>query len=200
MGEEKQSPHQVILDKNKKKPLDTQPIQAQVAPFVYRELKEFLKSIESKKNALILLLDHLQDPQNFGAICRTAEALGVDAIVLPKDRSVMVTQGVYHASAGAVETIPIVRVTNLIDAVLKLKEAGFWVAGTSLGDKTLSLDQVPSIEKLGLILGTEGDGMGPALAKHCDYLVQIPLVGKIQSLNVSVATAILIYHFNNRSN
>jgi 23S rRNA (guanosine2251-2'-O)-methyltransferase len=94
-----------------------------------------------------LALDHLQDPQNFGALCRTAEGLGVDGILLPKDRSVTVTAGVYHASVGAVETIPIIQVVNLNEALRQLKEAEFWIVGTALSEQSHDLDDTPDFDK-----------------------------------------------------
>ena len=176
------------------KPQETfEPVTAQLNPFQFTELKPFLENIGSKSKSAILALDHLQDPQNFGALARSAEGLGWDGIILPKDRSVTVTPGVYSASVGAIETLPIVQIANLADSLRKLKDAGFWVVGTSLGDKTQTLDQLPPIEKVVLVLGTELEGISPLIAKTCDFLVQIPLTGKVQSLNVSATGAILMH-------
>ncbi|MFM8314178.1 MAG: 23S rRNA (guanosine(2251)-2'-O)-methyltransferase RlmB, partial [Deltaproteobacteria bacterium] len=162
-----------------------EPLLAQLEPFRYTEWKPFLSSLEEKKSSCLLALDHLQDPQNFGALCRTAEGLGWEGVIIPKDRSVTVTSGVYNASVGAVETLPISQVTNLSEALRKLKEAGFWIVGTAIGEKSQTLDQLPSLEKVVLVLGTELEGISSLVSKTCDFLVQIPLTGKVQSLNVS---------------
>lgn len=103
------------------------------------------------------------------------------------------SSGVYHASVGAVETIPVIQIVNLADALRKLKENGFWIVGTSLGEKTQTLQQLPPLEKVVLVLGTEFEGISPLVAKTCDFLVQIPLKGKVQSLNVSATGAILMH-------
>jgi 23S rRNA (guanosine2251-2'-O)-methyltransferase len=187
----------IVVDFQPRPKIKTQetfePVTAQLNPFQFTELKPFLETIASKSKSAILALDHLQDPQNFGALARSAEGLGWDGIILPKDRSVTVTPGVYSASVGAIETLPIVQIANLADSLRKLKEAGFWVVGTSLGDKTQTLEQLPPIEKVVLVLGTELEGISPLIAKTCDFLVQIPLIGKVQSLNVSATGAILMH-------
>ncbi|MFM8312814.1 MAG: 23S rRNA (guanosine(2251)-2'-O)-methyltransferase RlmB, partial [Deltaproteobacteria bacterium] len=170
-----------------------EPVTAHVQPFQFSDWKSFLETLTQKKTSCLLALDHLQDPQNFGALCRTAEGLGWDGVVIPKDRSVTVSPGVYSASVGAVETLPIVQITNLNETLKKLKEAGFWIVGTSLGENTTTVDKLPPIEKVVLVLGTELQGISPLIAKTCDFLVQVPLKGKVQSLNVSATGAILMH-------
>jgi 23S rRNA (guanosine2251-2'-O)-methyltransferase len=176
-----------------KNPETFEPVSAQVAPFQYTEWKPFLEKLSQQTHSAVLVLDHLQGPQNLGALCRTAEGLGWDAVILPKDRSVTVSAGVYHASVGAVETVPMIQVTNLAESLRKLKDAGFWIVGTSLGEKTQTLDQLPKLEKVALVLGTEWEGISSLVKKTCDFLVQIPLPGKVQSLNVSATGAILMH-------
>src|SRR5205823_2883466 len=132
-------------------------------------------------------------PQNFGAICRTAEGLGVSGIILPKDRSVAVTPGVYSASVGAVETVPIAQVANLGEALRKLKDRGFWIIGAAVGANAKAPWEMPPFEKAVLVLGAELEGLSPVLEKNCDWLARIPLAGRIESLNVSVAGALLMY-------
>ncbi len=176
-----------------------EPITAQIQPFQFTEWKPFLEGLSQKPTSALLALDHLQDPQNFGALCRTAEGLGWDGVIIPKDRSVTVSPGVYNASVGAVETIPVIQIVNLADALRKLKDAGFWIVGTSLGDKTQTLKQLPPLEKVVLVLGTELEGLSPLVAKTCDFLVQIPLKGKVQSLNVSATGAILMHALLSKS-
>ncbi|NBX67824.1 MAG: 23S rRNA (guanosine(2251)-2'-O)-methyltransferase RlmB [Proteobacteria bacterium] len=176
-----------------------EPVIAQVQPFQFSEFKPFLETMQKKPRASLLALDHLQDPQNFGALCRTAEGLGWDGIVIPKDRSVTVSSGVYNSSVGAVETLPIIQVVNLAEGLRKLKDSGFWIVGTSLGEKTQTLEQLPPLEKVVLVLGTEFEGISPLIAKTCDFLVQIPLKGKVQSLNVSATGAILMHSLSPKS-
>lgn len=169
-----------------------EPLLAQLAPFKYTDWKPLLDELSQKSHSWILALDHLQDPQNFGALCRTAEGLGWHGVIIPKDRSVAVSSGVYSASVGAVETLPIAQITNLAEALKKLKEAGFWIVGTSLTEKSQTVDQLPSLEKVVLVLGTELEGISNLVEKNCDFLVKIPLTGKVQSLNVSATGAILM--------
>lgn len=175
-----------------------EPARALIEPFLYATLDMLIDFTAERKKAIILVLDHLQDPQNFGALCRTAEALGVAGIIIPKDRSVSVTPGVYHASVGAVETVPIVQVVNLGDALRKLKEVGYWVLGSSLGKHGKQPNEMPDFEKVVLVLGQEADGISSGIEKACDWHVEIPLSGKVQSLNVSVAGGILLYSLAER--
>lgn len=176
-----------------------EPVMAHLKPFEYTDWEKWLTSLENEGHAMILALDHLQDPQNLGALCRTAEALGVKGILLPKDRSVTVSAGTYHASVGAVETIPIIQVVNLNEALRKLKKENFWIVGTSLEESAKPLSDTPTYEKVVLVLGTEFEGLKPATVSTCDWMTQIPLSGKIQSLNVSAAGAILMFELLRRS-
>ncbi len=144
------------------------------------------------------MLDHLQDPQNFGAICRSADALGVSAIVIPKDRSVIVSSGVYHASVGAVETIPIARVTNLAQSIRKLKDHSYWIIGSAAGKNFPPPWEGPDFKRVVLLVGGELEGIHPALEKLCDWRTEIPMMGRVQSLNVSVACALLIHEIRRR--
>ncbi|MDE0332867.1 MAG: 23S rRNA (guanosine(2251)-2'-O)-methyltransferase RlmB [Nitrospinae bacterium] len=141
----------------------------------------------------ILLLDGLQDPRNFGAILRSAAALGAGGVVWPKDGAVGLTPVVAKAAAGALEVIPLARVTNLARAVSALKEAGYWaLAADAHGDKTLGVDELP--RPCCLVIGAEGRGVRPLVLKHCDARVRIPIeAGAVSSLNASVAAAILLH-------
>jgi 23S rRNA (guanosine2251-2'-O)-methyltransferase len=139
-----------------------------------------------------VILDGITDPRNFGAILRTAEAVAVGHIIIPKDRSVRITPVVLKTSAGAVNHLRIYRVTNLRRAIASLKKSGFWIAGLDANAKT-SYDTIEYPDKLGIVLGSEGRGLRPLISNECDYLVRIPMKGKISSLNVSVAAAILLY-------
>ncbi len=141
----------------------------------------------------LVILDHLQDPQNFGAIVRSAEAFGAAAVVIPKDRSVSVTAAVYTASAGAVETIPIILVSNLNDRIACLKKSGYWIIGAQITENATPPWEIPTFEKVALVVGTELEGLKPSTVANCDWLTKIPIRGKIDSLNVSAAAAVILY-------
>lgn len=175
-----------------------EPASAVLKPFEYETVDELLKKMSGRVSSVVLALDHLQDPQNFGAICRTAEGMGLQGILLPRDRSVVVSPGVYHASVGAVETIPIAQVVNLAAALARFKEEGFWVVAAGLGEKASKPKDVPDFDKLVLVLGAELSGLSSGIEKLCDWKVRIPLRGHIESLNVSVAAGILMYELTNR--
>jgi len=181
-----------------KKDNQSEPLIAHLNPFQYTDWKTWRDSLEGKNKSLVLALDHLQDPQNLGALCRTAEALGVDGILLPKDRSVSVTAGTYHASVGAVESIPVIQVSNLNEALRKLKDEEYWIVGAALGEQSKPLSETPQFDKIVLVLGPELEGLKQTTLGTCDWITQIPLQGKVQSLNVSAAGAILMYEFLRR--
>ncbi|HOP56908.1 MAG TPA: 23S rRNA (guanosine(2251)-2'-O)-methyltransferase RlmB [Bacillota bacterium] len=155
-------------------------------------IEEFLKKIDPKDNPLVLMLDGIQDPHNLGAIARSAEAGGVKGIIIPQDRSVGINATVVKASAGAIEYMDIITVTNLVNTAEKLKEAGFWIIGTA-ADATVSYTEAYVDRPVCLVIGSEGKGMHRLLREHSDLLVAIPMVGKINSLNASVGAAILIF-------
>ncbi len=169
-----------------------QGVLALVEPFSYFPFDSFLKSMEVKNSALVLVLDGVTDPQNFGSLLRTCEVAGVDGVLLRKKRSVKVTPTVYKVSTGAVEHVPIIQVSNLSYACQRLKEIGFWIVGAET-NASKNYWEIDFTNKVGLILGSEGKGISPLLKKHCDDLAQIPQVGKVTSLNVSVAGAIFIF-------
>ena len=156
----------------------------------FSQLEETVSSAPSPER--ILILDGITDPRNFGAILRTAEAVGVRHIIVPKDRSVGITPAVYKASAGAISHLRVYRVVNLRRAVFSLKTKGFWIVGLDAEAKQ-DYDAQEYPKKLGIVLGGEGRGIRPLISKECDYLVRIPMKGKISSLNVSVAGAVLLY-------
>jgi 23S rRNA (guanosine2251-2'-O)-methyltransferase len=161
---------------------------AQAAPYPYAEAAKLLEA----PDALIVALDEVQDPQNLGAIVRTAECAGVTGLVVPERRAVEVTPAVCKASAGAVEHLPIAQVRNLADFLGEAKQAGAWVYGAAAEAPAGYLE--PDYEgKVVLVLGAEGRGLRPRVAKACDALVSLPLLGQIDSLNVSAAAAVLLY-------
>lgn len=153
-------------------------------------LEELLQVRES--NDLYLILDGVQDPHNLGACLRTADAAGVKAVVVPRDRATGVTAVVQKVAAGAAETVPVITVTNLVRSIERLKESGIWVVGTT-GEATESLYNADLAGPIALVMGAEGEGMRRLTAESCDFLVKLPMLGQVESLNVSVATGICLY-------
>lgn len=162
----------------------------EVEDFKYVSEGEMLDNLPQKP--LIVILDHLEDPHNFGAVIRTCEAAGADYIVIPKDRSVSVNKTVMKTSAGAVNNVKIVMVTNLNNTIKKLKKLGVWMVGTDM-DNSTSYDEIDYNVPIGLIIGSEGFGMSRLVKQNCDFIARIPMNGKINSLNASVAAGIMIY-------
>ncbi|OGI31447.1 MAG: 23S rRNA (guanosine(2251)-2'-O)-methyltransferase RlmB [Candidatus Melainabacteria bacterium RIFOXYA12_FULL_32_12] len=169
-----------------------QGIAASVSPIAYMEFDDLLNNLKNVKNSLVIILDGVEDPHNFGSIVRTAVAAGADGIIIPKRRSTPVTSTVEKASAGTVEKIPIVQVTNIVNAIEKLKENNFWIFGAeSTGEKYYF--EADYNLNCTLVVGGEGQGISTLVKKHCDILIKIPMPGKINSLNVANATSIIIY-------
>lgn len=170
-----------------------QGVVAKVNSYSYRLFNELLQELSSSPgHDWILLLDGLTDPGNFGALLRSAEGVGIRHVVIPKDRSVGVTPTVVKASAGAVHHLKIYRVPNLRRAILTLKEKGYWIVGLDAGAKEGIYARVFP-EKLAVVLGAEGAGIRPLIRRECDFLVSIPMRGKIASLNVAVAGGVFLY-------
>jgi 23S rRNA (guanosine2251-2'-O)-methyltransferase len=155
-------------------------------------LGEDLLYTPADPSRLLLALDGVQDPHNFGACLRTAEAVGASAVLVPKDRSVGLTAVAQKAAAGAAERVPVVAVTNLVRALEKLKELGYWVTGLA-GEARETLFEVDLTGPVVLVLGAEGEGLRRLTRETCDRLVRIPMQGKAESLNVSVAAAVCLY-------
>jgi 23S rRNA (guanosine2251-2'-O)-methyltransferase len=141
----------------------------------------------------MLLLDHLQDPQNVATLLRTAEALGVDGVVMPAHRAAGVTPAVVNASAGAVEHLRIVQETNLVRAMQALQEAGLWLAGVELAPGAKLYVEADLTGPLGLVVGSEGEGMSRLVRETCDFLIYLPMAGKVNSLNAAVAGSVALY-------
>ena len=144
------------------------------------------------KPPLFLILDGVQDPHNLGACLRTADAVGVTAVIIPKDRSASLTPVVRKVASGAAETVPVVQVTNLVRAIEMLKKLGVWIMGTSM-QTAQSLYQVDLKGSVAIVLGAEGTGLRRLTEEHCDVLMQIPMMGVVESLNVSVAAGVCLY-------
>jgi 23S rRNA (guanosine2251-2'-O)-methyltransferase len=162
---------------------------ARVSEFDYVDADELLAA----DDALIVALDEVTDPQNFGAICRTAEAAGFTGVVIPERRSVHVTPAVCKASAGAVEHLPIAIVRNLTDFLNQAKRTSCWCYGVDVAENATSFTEVDYRDKTVLVFGSEGQGIRPRVAAACDALISIPMRGHVQSLNVSAAAAIVMY-------
>lgn len=175
------------FDLDKKVKGNHQGIILQVPDFEYNDLEELLE----KENPLLLILDHIEDPHNLGAIIRTCEAAGVDGIILPKDRSVSVNPTVIKVSTGAIDYMKIAQVTNLNNTIRYLKKQGFWIVGTDMdGDNYSDIDYAG---KCAIVIGNEGAGLARMVRENCDFIASIPMNGKTNSLNASVAAGIIIY-------
>ena len=164
-----------------------------VPPFEYCEIEDILEEAENKnEDPFVLILDGIEDPHNLGSIIRTAETSGVHGIIIPKRRAAAVNSNVAKTSAGAVEYMKIARVTNISDAIDKLKRAGLWICGTDINTEKYYYNQ-DLTGPIGIVIGNEGSGMSEKVRKNCDFLVKIPMKGKVTSLNASVSTGIVIY-------
>ena len=146
----------------------------------------------------VLILDHLQDPQNFGTLIRAAEAAGVSGVVIPENRSAEITPAVVNASAGAVELLPVAAVPNLSNTIKELQNAGWWIAALDSGDDAIDIQEADLPLPIALIVGSEGDGVSPLLRKNADLILSIPMVGRIESLNAATAGSIAIYEIFRR--
>ena len=159
-----------------------------IPDYKYMELNEFLNNNEE----FVVLLDHLEDPHNLGAIIRTCEAAGVKSIILPRDRQVQVNATVMKTSVGTLDNVNLVSVSNLVNAIEKLKDAGYWVVGTAL-ENSVDYRTIDYSGKIALVIGNEGAGISNLVSKKCDFLAKIPMYGETNSLNASVAAGIMIY-------
>lgn len=166
-----------------------QGVVAEVENYSYFEFEEVYQ--EDKINRFIIL-DEITDPHNLGAILRTAEAAGIDAIIVSKRQQAPLNATVAKVSSGAIEHVPVVAVSNINNFLLKIKKLGFLVVGTD-GNAPYDYHEIPKNTNIAVILGSEGSGIRPLVKTNCDILVKIPMYGKINSLNVSVAGALLMY-------
>ena len=189
----------IVVEKDKKQMDEMaqeenyQGVIAIVPPFEYVEISDILEvAKERKEHPFVIVLDGIEDPHNLGSIIRTAETAGVHGVIIPKRRAVSVNSTVNKASAGAVEHMKIARVTNISDAIEELKQAGLWVCGTAVDTNKYYYNQ-DLTGPLAIVIGNEGKGIGEKVKKNCDFLVKIPMKGKVQSLNASVSTGIVVY-------
>jgi 23S rRNA (guanosine2251-2'-O)-methyltransferase len=153
-------------------------------------IEELIQGIHDR--SLILVLDGVQDPHNLGACLRSADATGVDAVIIPKDRAVKLNPTVRKVAAGGAETVPVLEVTNISRCLQDLKSAGVWVYGTS-GEAEAVIYDFKFDSAVALVMGSEGDGLRRLTSEQCDHLIKLPMLGAVESLNVSVATGICLY-------
>ena len=187
-----------FLTKNELNKIDNgnnQGIIIDIPDFVYSDLDDLLIS----EKPFIVILDHIEDPHNFGAIIRTCESAGVDGIIIPKDRSVSINSTVMKTSAGALNNVKICKVTNLSRTIDELKNRGLWIFGTNVSN-SISYNSVDYDIPLALVIGSEGFGISKLINDKCDYIINIPMKGKVNSLNASVAAGILIYKIIEKRN
>ena len=171
-----------------------QGLAAQVSEYVYSGMDDILKDASVRTEPpLILVLDHLQDPQNLGSILRTADAGGVHGVIIPKDRAVEITPAVVRASAGASEHVRVSRVTNLVQTMKALRDEGLWFAGLEAIPEAKLHTAADLKGPLGLVVGSEGQGLGRLVRETCDFWIRLPMRGKVSSLNAGVACGIALY-------
>jgi 23S rRNA (guanosine2251-2'-O)-methyltransferase len=170
-----------------------QGVAASVSPVAFAEIEDILAAAGAKNEApFLILLDELEDPHNVGAILRTADASGVHGVLMPKRRSCPLSGTVAKASAGAVEYVPVARIGNIVQTMKDLKQQGLWFVGADMdGDKDYY--EADLTGPIAIVIGSEGQGMGRLVKENCDFLVKIPMRGKITSLNASVACSLLLY-------
>jgi 23S rRNA (guanosine2251-2'-O)-methyltransferase len=162
-------------------------------PFEYAALHDIIGGRRIGKHRLFIVLDHLTDPHNVGAIVRTAETAGADGMILPDRRSAGINATVRKSAAGAAAHLPIARVGNVTDSIRTLKKSGVWVAGADASEAAVAMTQADFDRDLAIVIGAEGEGLSQLVKRECDYLVKIPMLGEIASLNASVAAGVLIY-------
>lgn len=179
--------------------VNDQGIVAEIGEIEYLEFEEWLEEIEPDSNTAILLLDEIEDPHNFGAILRTAAAAGITAVVVPKHRQAPVNATVFKTSAGTAGRIPIIRAVNLNQAILKLKENSFWIAGLDQEADSPIWNQTFDVP-MAFVIGNEGRGMRKKTGEHCDFLLSFPMHNNVESLNASVSAALVCYEWRRQKN
>lgn len=176
-----------------------QGIVAKIDDYKTYAISEILQQIPAHKTPLLVMLDSLEDPHNLGAILRTCDCVGVDGVIIAKHRSVRLTPSVAKVSTGAIDTIKVAVVTNLVQALVELKKQGFWVVGADM-DQSIDYRKASYDMPLVLVIGSEGFGIRPLVKKNCDYCIRIPMEGCVSSLNASVACGVLLYQIYTQRN
>lgn len=191
LAKQKNIPFKVV-DKEvlNNKIINNQGVVAEVNDFYLYRLEDIIKK---NNKSLIVVLDSLEDPHNLGAILRTADAAGVDGVIIPKNRSVKLNSTVAKVSTGAIFSVKCVEVVNLVATLKKLKEFGYWIVGAEAKEDSQDFTKLKYDMPTVLIIGSEGKGISRLVLEQCDFLVKIPMVGKVNSLNASVSAGILIY-------
>jgi 23S rRNA (guanosine2251-2'-O)-methyltransferase len=189
----------IVVEKDKKQLNEMaqtenyQGVIAIVPPFEYCEIDDILNLAKERgEDPFVIILDGIEDPHNLGSIIRTAETAGVHGIIIPKRRAASVNSTVNKVSSGAVEHMKIARVTNITDSIQTLKAEGLWICGTDIATDKYYYNQ-DLTGPLGIVIGNEGSGMSDKVKKNCDFLVKIPMYGKVTSLNAAVSTGIVVY-------
>ncbi len=177
---------------NQKFPGNHQGIVASVKEYQYVELSALLTTVEQQEQVAFAILDGLEDPHNLGAILRTADATQMDGIIIPKNRSVGLNATVAKVSTGAIEHIPVVQATNLVQTIETLKQNGFWIIGLEM-DGSVDYKKQDYHGKIAVVIGSEGKGISRLVKEHCDFFVHIPMYGHVTSLNASVSASIIFY-------
>lgn len=177
--------------------VNDQGIVALLSAVQYQEFNEWIDSVDVQQYPGVLLLDEIEDPHNVGAILRTAAAAGIDAVLVPKHRQAPINATVYKTSAGTAGKIPIVRTGNLNQAIMQLKDKGFWIAGLDM-DADRELWELEVDRPLAFIIGNEGSGIRQKTLEHCDYRISIPMLNRVESLNASVSAALISYEWRRK--
>ena len=189
----------IVVQYVNKSKLDQISTIAIVSDYKYYELDELIENAKSKEEDMFfIILDEITDPHNLGTIIRTADAVGAHGVIIPKRRSVHITPVVAKASAGAVEYVPVCKVTNIVNTIKRLKEEGLWIAAADM-DGEVFYDQNLT-GPLGLVIGSEGFGISRLVKQNCDFTVKMPMTGNVTSLNASVAGGILLYEIFRQRN
>ncbi|MBR4938265.1 MAG: 23S rRNA (guanosine(2251)-2'-O)-methyltransferase RlmB, partial [Kiritimatiellae bacterium] len=161
--------------------------------YPYVGFEELVEEVENDENALVIVLDHLEDPQNVGSILRTACAVGATGVVIPEDRACGITPAAVRASAGGAEHIKVAHVVNLPRAMESLKKAGVWLTGLDWGDDAKNYTDIDFKGRAGLVIGAEGRGISRLVRENCDFIAELPMPGGFESLNAGVAAAVAMY-------
>lgn len=191
------------VNKNKLDEISTshahQGVIAIVGDYKYYELEELIEKAKStNEDMFFIILDEITDPHNLGTIIRTADAVGAHGVIIPKRRSVHITPVVAKASAGAVEYVPVCKVTNIVNTIKRLKEEGLWIAAADMDGEVFYEQNLTG--PIGLVIGSEGFGISRLVKQNCDFTVKMPMTGNVTSLNASVAGGILLYEIFRQRN
>lgn len=174
-------------------PVNHQGVAISVSSYPYKCMEELMTEVEDDPEAVVLILDHIEDPQNVGSLLRTADAAGVKGVIIPEDRSAGVTPAAVRASAGAAEHLCVVKVVNIVRAIEALKEQEVWVTGLDFGDDAKDYADIDYKGRCALVVGNEGRGISRLVREKCDFIAMLPMVGAVSSLNASVAGALVMY-------